>query len=385
MGNLNDNKEIFQNNVASLIKDNKNKHFLLESPTGTGKTLAVIKGIEQLSIHKNHSKKKWLILVPEILQIKNLKEEFIKHKKDYIYNEFVEDIICYASFPKYENRNDLNLWFNEVHKLSDVKWEVAKTIDFDHIISDSATINDDIHSKLSLISPLYRYKITIQQAVEMGLSPSPTLHIHTVHLSTTEDYVVVNKDGSKFTTSEMNYYDNLCAEITRSKLLFNTMGRAWDEIRMKNLGSKRKQFMAHVKTEYIKNNIISDLKKRNVKYICFCGSVKQAKELGGKNAISAKDGKKNNISVIDDFNNGKTKCIYSVGMAVEGMNLNGIEEGVIVQLSAEDRLDIQKTGRIMRNDNPVIHIPILKGTRDEQFLKNFLFKSGIKKESVKYV
>lgn len=55
-------------------------------------------------------------------------------------------------------------------------------------------------------------------------------------------------------------------------------------------------------------------------------------------------------------------------MLVEGQNLNNIEAGVIVQLDGEERVFLQKFGRVMRADSPVQYIFYYKGTRDEEYL-----------------
>ena len=68
-------------------------------------------------------------------------------------------------------------------------------------------------------------------------------------------------------------------------------------------------------------------------------------------------------------------------MLVEGQNLNNIEAGVIVQLDGEERVFLQKFGRVMRADSPVQYIFYYKGTRDEEYLNKSI--EGIDKKYIK--
>ena len=76
--------------------------------------------------------------------------------------------------------------------------------------------------------------------------------------------------------------------------------------------------------------------------------------------------------IIEQFNNEEISNIYAVGMLQEGMNLTGIESGLLIQLDNYERGWIQKMGRVMRADNPKIYILHIRGTQDDKFLENVL-------------
>jgi superfamily II DNA or RNA helicase len=59
-------------------------------------------------------------------------------------------------------------------------------------------------------------------------------------------------------------------------------------------------------------------------------------------------------------------------MLQEGVNLTGIEAGVIIQLDGEERAFIQKFGRTLRADSPEQYIIYFRATRDEEYLQNAL-------------
>jgi hypothetical protein len=78
----------------------------LEWATGIGKTKAVLR-----CISNDKSDRKWLVVVPELIQIENMRTEITKHAYDYLLESKIYDIICYASFEKYKDLK-LNLWLN---------------------------------------------------------------------------------------------------------------------------------------------------------------------------------------------------------------------------------------------------------------------------------
>ena len=59
-------------------------------------------------------------------------------------------------------------------------------------------------------------------------------------------------------------------------------------------------------------------------------------------------------------------------MLKEGSNLSNIEIGVMIQLDGNEGSFIQKSGRIMRAENPVIFLFYFKNTKDEEYLENVL-------------
>ena len=113
-------------------------------------------------------------------------------------------------------------------------------------------------------------------------------------------------------------------------------------------------------------NIIKDKK-----FICFAGSVPQAKELGGDGAVHSSN--KKNDEIIQAFNEGETKSIYAVNMLKEGINLSDIEASLIIQLSSKELDIVQRTGRILRaKEQPEQYIIYYKNTQDEKYLGNVL-------------
>ena len=109
-------------------------------------------------------------------------------------------------------------------------------------------------------------------------------------------------------------------------------------------GSKRKLLLGSYKTDVAKKviDLISDRR-----FICFCTNISQADYLGKNNAIHSKKSDKQKLELIEGFNNLEINSLFAVGMLQEGMNLNNIEAGIIIQLDGEERAFIQKFGKLV--------------------------------------
>lgn len=357
----------------------ENKHLVIEHPTGTGKGKNVAECIKA-----SKSIQKWLICVPEISQIQNYKNDLLKFGNEDLLKSKIHDIICYASLKNYENTK-YNLHFNECHRLSDFRFEIAKTIKFDQIISDSATISDEIKTKLWEICPYIIDSIGLDEAIKWNILPQPIIYYINCELDDKKKNLEfkVTKTKEFKGLSEKEYYNKLSESIKYYQNEYkNTPSKFYLKNKMLSLSMERKRFMAKVKTEKGKQ-LIFKLNKENKRFICFCGTIAQAKELGGKQAISSKDTKNVNAQIIKEFNSLKSNSLFSCGMAIEGMNFFAIDSGIIIQLDREERLPRQKLGRILRSSNPELYILVLKNTQDEKYFNEFLLNSNIDKEYIK--
>lgn len=332
----------------------------------SGKGLAVMKCIEA-----DTSGLKWLILVPETLQIINLQNDIKKHNMEHIY-EKIEDIICYASLHKFENTTH-NIWLNEVHRLSECRTDISKSISYKKIIADSATISGDIKDRLATLGSFHYFRLSLKKAIETGIIPSPT--IYTIGISP-NDTIKRNKVmfGKKtLMLTDKQKIENIEKSLRYWKMrIIDNPGEVWITGKFNKLGSERKTFFAQAKTEALKKLLTSLKGKR---YVCFTGSTAQCDEIGEKLAVHSKKGKKHNEKVLEAFNNKLISSIYFHKMGSEGMNLNGIEAAIIVQLGTgnDDNLStIQKGGRAMRSLCPEIYILYCKETKDEEWLNKAL-------------
>ena len=89
-------------------------------------------------------------------------------------------------------------------------------------------------------------------------------------------------------------------------------------------------------------------------------------------SIHSKLGKKARELLISNFNEGISNKLFATGMLKEGMNLNNIEVGVIIQLDNNLRSFSQQLGRSLRAILPKQYILYVKDTQDANYVTTAL-------------
>lgn len=351
---------IIQEESARLSK--LHPDLILEHCTGLGKTRSLLKCID-LSI----SLKKWLILVPEITLIENFKEDVRKHGYTHLFIDKIADVICYASLSKFQGC-EYNLAFDEGHHLSELRIEHVQTIKSDQRILLSATIPKEVQQRLDEIGNWHTYKVTLQEGIDLGILPEPELFVKYIDL---DNKIPRNpwKYGKKVVTlTDYQYYNNLDKQVKYWKDRFQEEDKFYLRQKWFQAAIERKRWMGSVKTQEALN-LLQQNKERS---ICFCSSLAQAQELGGKQAVHSKNTAKENAAIIANFNNLETDRIYSCSMLKEGMNLSNIDSGYLIQLPGNTKEVVQSVGRILRGLAPKIYVTVLRNTKDEDYLNNAL-------------
>lgn len=358
-------KDKFQEEVSNLSKIHP--LLVVQSATGTGKGKAVL-----MSIILDTSNKQWLILVPEILQIENLKEEIIKQGFEYLLQHKIKDIICYASFKQYTGTK-YNLWLNEAHRLSELKEDIASTVKFDRIIADSATIPYNVKNRLNSLGKFYYYELSLQEAIDRKILPEPIIYKIPVELDNkikrnSKQYgkivsLLTDKSFAEVLDKDLEYWKKRYSENPNDKWITGILNKT---------GGKRKNFFTSKKTECLKN-LLKTLE--NKRLVCFTGSLEQCDLIGENNAIHSKKTKKHNLETFKKFNNKEINSIFLNKMGREGLNLVDIEVGIMVQLGTgnDEGLEfLQILGRSIRAIKPEFYIFYCKNTKDEDFLQKAL-------------
>lgn len=344
--------------------------FILQLPTGGGKGFICMDIISH-----SLSRRGWLVVVPELLQIENLKEDIKKHGFEHIY-EKIEDIICYASFNKYKGR-ELNLWFNEAHKLSKLKEDIAKTIHYESIIADTATLPQAVESRLNSLGKFYKYTVSLKEGIERGILPEPSINIVYTELDNREKRNAVKFGAKTVYMTDFEYVKNIEKKIDywvdkQDELYRAGKDAGWCSNKLNQLGGKRKSFIANSKTNKLKDLLLYLGDKRGIIYT---GSLSQCNEVGKEAAIHSKKTPKHNKATLEAFNNYEVDKIYVLKIGREGLNLAGVNFALITQLSSgnDDGLEfIQTSGRSYRSDSPEVYILVAKNTKDESMLKKAL-------------
>jgi len=365
-------KGMIQENAIML--SDKYFNLLLAWATGTSKTLTAIRIIENLRSASCLYPKIYIVL-KETNHEQNWRDEFSKWGLTYLLTGVT--FLCYASLHKYVEEEVDILILDECHALSEMREDYLKTIKCDKIISLSATVGEEVKKRIKAYKTgFYEYHISLQTAIDRGILPEPKIYVVYVDLENTKKVFISPwtkkpKGGGAITARMMTakeYYKELSKKIDWFEEQIGEADESgeqnWIHNRWIQIMGLRKKFIAKAKTDAAQLLLQYLADKR---YICFCGSIEQADELGGSLTIHSKISKKEIEESLNLFQKGKTRHIYAVGMLRESMNLNGIEAAIIVQLDNQSGSAEQMIGRSLRSIAPEVYILILRGTKDEDY------------------
>lgn len=387
-------KSDIQDVSADLVNNYDN--ILLKHGTGTGKTLSFIRMQEMIRPSSVY------IIIAERNHQLNWINEYKKHNKEDLLKNVT--FFCYNSIHKYINTSVDMICLDEGHHItSDKRLDCLSKINSSKIVILSATIKHNQLEKIeSVKGQFFNYYIPLKQAIEYEVVPKPIFYLIPLELNQVNTEIIefnrgiTNKrekiycefkDRFKYIYNK-KLYPNLhlvirCTQEQKESYLSDTYlyyknkyfetRSIVDKNRWLFCGIERKRYLANIKTSHLQLLLTKVVDKR---YICFCGSVKQASLLGDKHHLLHSK-VKNADKILSDFNEGITNHLLVVDMLKEGTNVEGIEVGIIAQLDGDSGPFIQKSGRIMRSKNPIIYIMYFKKTKDEVYLDNILKEINI--------
>lgn len=341
-----------------------NPYVVFELPTGTGKTLAAIRLIEEVGGF-------WHIVLAETTHEITWRKEFAKHKK----KKFLKNVkfYCYPSLKK--NLDGENYIFDEVHHIgSDKRLQILEDIHLGNLkrfVGLSATLTWLQKDRIKeMIGDFVVFKKTLKEAIEWGLLPEPVVYM----IGTTLDN---NRRNLKFTfkkdqyvmCTEKEYYDRITQKVESLRSVYFSSQAEFHRIRWMNAASDRKRFLSSTKTVHAKK-VLEHVEGKRL--ICFTGSIAQSEELSGGLSVHSKKSRKVVAQIINDFDIGKTDKIFATAMLREGVNLDDIEVGIIIQLDNVTRYFTQIHGRTLRSKYPEQYVMYVKGTQDETYIKTAL-------------
>jgi superfamily II DNA or RNA helicase len=180
--------------------------------------------------------------------------------------------------------------------------------------------------------------------------------------------------------TEVEWYNRQCEKIDRAKSLYFETRNPNDETRWMMAALARKNFLSGVKTKYAR---ILIRRLQNRRLITFCGSIAQAESLGAKLALHSKLSKEKREKVLTEYLSGTTNNIFVKGMLKEGINIPGIEVGIIIQLDNNSLYFNQLLGRTLRSLLPEQYVLYIKNSQDEKYVETSL--DGFNKDYVKFI
>lgn len=361
--------------------------------TGSGKTGAALRLIAS-------KPGEWVILTNETLNIKSIKEEAVKRG----YADLIDRVhfYCYASLHKVvELHPRANLLLDEVQTaFTDLRLSHLEILKPRQVIVTTATLKNE---QLKLLIDMFGFsggqvhisKRSLRKNISDDILPDPVIKTYELELDhTTRDQEYIIKAGKgtiviegditerwslynqvkgrkggyiiKLACTEKEYYDTLCGEIKYNfDKYFRTRNNFFQQMGIRK-GLDRAKFLAKVKEEKTLE-ICEKLQENNVRYLAFSYSVEAAKRFSD-NAIHSKNTKKKNEQLLDEFNSGKVDNLAAFKMLNAGVNLVNIEQAVFQHLEKKSFNFIQKVGRALRSQEPVLHFPVVRDTVD---IENF--------------
>lgn len=348
---------------------------ILNWGTGVGKSKVAVDAFDRILARTPSAR--FLLVVQETAHKMNWKADITKHLGEQRTKEILKHttVECYASLKNYRDTQWNLIVFDEAHHLrSEARLDILKSMSAARVLALSATINDqgDGEELLQTLTDTFGEfvvkRFDMIDAIDSGVLGEPEIHVVALKLNDWQqdsyDKLTASVDSAKERYKDKRQKENLESYDEETSVTKDFKDR-WMYAAM-----RRKRYLGNIKASLVTH--ILDTKLRGKRLVCFCANVKQVEKIGGKDSINGEHTKKENLSVIENFNNDLTDRLFAVGMIQEGQNLNGIEAGVIAQLDGKSRSFIQRLGRVMRSDKPLIYIIFVPDTRDEEYLENAL-------------
>jgi superfamily II DNA or RNA helicase len=355
--------------VQDSIQASKNtKNIMLEYATGCGKTLCSLRICE----YKQY--KKVLILVDETLNINTWTDEIKKWniKIDY-------DIMCYASLHKIENIYDCVI-LDECDVITEKRFTYLINLDTSFIFL-SAKVPLIKMNMLKQLCQFKRLKVTLTQAISLGVLPTPKIKIIRLNFDNTKTYIYIKGNKNKKTIScsfndRFKYYGQYrveihCNEAQYYQLLSDDINYLKEQIRynpslklpLQMKGLERKKFISAIKLRWLKEAIN---KFENKRMICFLSSIEDCNNFSKTESLHYESNK----DIIEKFNKGEINRIFAINKLDRGKNLINIDLGIIAILNKNTTVKfIQELGRVLRSENPFVYLIIVNNTYEDSILK----------------
>lgn len=385
------------------------KALMLHLPTGFGKSKIAI------DIIKRHFEDKILeckvlIVVPKLVLMDNWKTELQK----WDFPQYIHVMMTtYVSYPKHTNENWDMIILDEAHHFTEACEEATYDMHYDRVLAMSATIPKEPRWRLKeSFEGIYEYRVSAREAINDEILPDPKILLIPMMLDNTriDQTIVIRKSkpgqpvvlpfqqrGQRFhypskrvhiTCTQQQYYNFISTEIDRKK---EDYFRTQEVFRKNQWLMACKQRLDWMTT--LKEDFVLDLLKMVEEYrtLTFCTFIEQTKKLG-EYPINSED-KKKSAQNLKDFNEGRVNHIVAASILNEGVNLSNCQIGIYANIGSSKVVELQRLGRILRHENPLIIIPFFTGTREEELVDNMvqnynpnlitkLFKSQINKETL---
>lgn len=378
--------------LQEILKDSS-KSILIEAGTGLGKTYLALSKVDQLA-----PKGKILVVVPRNVLIDTWKTEF----KKWGYTKYLKQtkFVTYVSYPKLEGQSfDIQI-FDEAHHLSERCRGVVPKVVSQHNILLSATIKSTLKVELNRIfKGIQPHSVSTKEAIDSEILPQPKILLLPFQLKNGEPTLSLWKNPKAPRIVELSYSEWLkykwtylakkprnigvrvyCNETQYYKEMNGLIEWYWNKYckstnpKVKAINKQcylracgdRLIWLSEIKTNYV-SSILNQLE--SFRTLTFCNGINQT-EILGKYCINSKN--KLSKEYLKMFNKGEINHITACNMLNEGVNLTACQIGIFANLNSSEIMQVQKVGRILRHQKPVIIIPYYQNTREQEILSKML-------------
>lgn len=392
-----------------LELSDSHKYLMLNLPTGMGKSKVAI------DIIKRHTKDKLmgcnvLIVVPKNVLKDNWKEELIKWEFPELINV---QFTTYISYPKYAETYWDFIIFDEGHHYTENCADATDLFHYDRVLVLSATIEKEPKWRLkSSFRGIYEYKVSAREAIDNEILPDPKVLMIPMTLNNLNvDQTIVIRKSYKGTPVELSYQNRRARfNYPRKKVIIHCTQQQYYNFITEDIEYKKRDYVM-TQVDFKRNLWLHTCKERldwlavqkedyvvnllklidNYRTLTFCTSIAQTKKFG-EHPINSEN-KKESLQNLADFNDGKINHITAAAILNEGMNLKNCQIGIYANIGSSKVVELQRLGRLLRHENPLIIIPYFVGTREEELVnemtRNYnaskiikLFKSQVTKEEL---
>lgn len=362
--------------------------------TGMGKSRLGVRRVLKLckewysdSTHTKPQPKVLIVTPTEAMRDVNWPEEFEKCNA-LVEMDTVVKCICFASLRNEIGNKYTLIVLDEIHRLTAYNSEGFKESDLlfladnmaEEVMGLTATEPDPERDSMKAliitqVAPIC-FQYPIDRAVADGALPGYQIIIIQVPLDKIAKVMPGGTKKAPFKTTELAAYNYLTKNL---KVAHATKKSAWADA----LTNKRRHMIATLpsKTRILRKVIDRIVHQDGKRTIIFCGGIEQSRELCGLNVYnSSPEDKKRNM--LQQFKDGDINYLGVVDAVNEGHNIDGIERGIIGQVNSNERDIIQRLGRVMRGEDPLIYVVVSQGTQDEKWAAEAL--KGLDPKRIRY-
>ena len=367
--------------ILKEILSLEGNNWLLELPTGTGKSKIALEKVKSLG------GKTLLLVVNRNVHKQNWADEI---KKWWSNCNMEINMTTYVSLPKYAGKYDCAI-FDEAHHLSERCREALCSFDIKHSILLSATVSNKLKDELiEVFDDLTLYKKDLRDVIENDILPDPKVYILPLNLRADFPTEVIMKNPKakgkliesswalrwsymkqktnpvRIHCTQRQYITDLDNQIEYWKKRYLRSRSEIFKNKWLRLCNDRLKWLSDKKTPYVQQILIHLEEYRT---LIFCNSIEQT-EMLGEYCINSKN--KESTEHLEAFNEGKIDHITACNILNEGMNLCNCQVGIYANLNSSDTIVKQRMGRLLRHKNPVIIVPYFKNTREEELVNKML-------------